>query len=518
MLMALYVVLQFTHAWIVDDAYITLRTVDNFVHGLGLRWNPSERVQSYTHPLWMFLLSAAYLVTREAYYTTLAVAFSVSLLAIAAVLRAPRVRREPFRAIIFLSLLLGSKAFSDYSSSGLENPLTHLCLGLFYTRFLVDEEDERGFVLLLLTASLCFVNRMDTVLLFAPACAYAIVRRLRAKQPLLSGLGWGGLPALAWCAFAFFYYGSIVPNTALAKLAGPRVTFAERVSAGLAYFADSAMNDPLSLLTCFAALALALSTRVRRLQVAALGVLLYLVYVLTTGAIGTHMSGRFFSVTVFLSALLLAHIASEPRVALVTSALVAVWFAASPVSPLRVGFDTYGRPRLDRPNQFVIDTRMYVLDEGAALLNLVPGESMPRHPWYRAGLEYRDNPEKVHQGGLVVNLAIGYSAFASGPSKHFIDMLGLSDPLIARIPMRKGQPFRPGHFWRDVPAGYVESLEHNQNRIVDPDLRAYYEAIRIITRAPLWSGERIATLFKFSFGAYDVHLHAFAQRHGLRTR
>ncbi len=40
-----------------DDAYITLRTVDNFINGYGLTWNISERVQAYTHPLWMFLLS-----------------------------------------------------------------------------------------------------------------------------------------------------------------------------------------------------------------------------------------------------------------------------------------------------------------------------------------------------------------------------------------------------------------------------------------------------------------------------
>jgi hypothetical protein len=44
-----------------DDAYITLRTVDNWVNGRGLVWNTAERVQTYTHPLWMLLLSAALL-------------------------------------------------------------------------------------------------------------------------------------------------------------------------------------------------------------------------------------------------------------------------------------------------------------------------------------------------------------------------------------------------------------------------------------------------------------------------
>ena len=44
-------------AWLSDDSFITLRTIDNVWHGYGLRWNPIERVQTYTHPLWMLLLS-----------------------------------------------------------------------------------------------------------------------------------------------------------------------------------------------------------------------------------------------------------------------------------------------------------------------------------------------------------------------------------------------------------------------------------------------------------------------------
>ena len=58
-------------AWVCDDAYITLRTVHNFVSGEGLRWNVAERVQSYTHPLWMFVLSAVYALTGEPYFTTI---------------------------------------------------------------------------------------------------------------------------------------------------------------------------------------------------------------------------------------------------------------------------------------------------------------------------------------------------------------------------------------------------------------------------------------------------------------
>ena len=52
-------------AWVCDDAFITMRTVDNLVHGYGPRWNPAERVQTFTHPLWAMLLVPFYAVTRE---------------------------------------------------------------------------------------------------------------------------------------------------------------------------------------------------------------------------------------------------------------------------------------------------------------------------------------------------------------------------------------------------------------------------------------------------------------------
>ena len=62
-ILALFSILYLFSAWVADDAYITFRTIENFHHGYGLRWNTIERVQSYTHPLWMFnLLIGKYII------------------------------------------------------------------------------------------------------------------------------------------------------------------------------------------------------------------------------------------------------------------------------------------------------------------------------------------------------------------------------------------------------------------------------------------------------------------------
>ena len=41
-----FVLVLIRTTWICDDAYINFRTIDNFLHGYGLRWNIAERVQS----------------------------------------------------------------------------------------------------------------------------------------------------------------------------------------------------------------------------------------------------------------------------------------------------------------------------------------------------------------------------------------------------------------------------------------------------------------------------------------
>ena len=76
-LATLFAVVLVRTAWLSDDAYITLRTVDNLVHGRGLTWNPDERVQAYTHPLWMFLLAAVYSVTGDHFLGAVALSILV---------------------------------------------------------------------------------------------------------------------------------------------------------------------------------------------------------------------------------------------------------------------------------------------------------------------------------------------------------------------------------------------------------------------------------------------------------
>ena len=129
---------------------------------------------------------------------------------------------------------------------------------------------------------------------------------------------------------------------------------------------------------------------------------------------------------------------------------------------------------------------------GGLLLGRTP------HPWAAQGLELRaQGPAVVEHGN------VGFLGYYAGPDVHIIDRNGLTDPLLARLPVRDPADWRIGHFRRNVPDGYIETLRSGQNQIHDPALAAYYDALVTITRGPLWDGARWRAIWRMNTGFYD---------------
>src|SRR5262245_12848753 len=141
------------NAWVVDDAYITFRTIDNFLNGYGLRWNVDERVQSYTHPLWMMLMTMVAAVTGEMFYSSIVLSAAVSLAAVYVSCRMVAAR-EGWKAPLLILALLASKAVVDFMSSGLETPIAYLIAAVFAAVMFSTRTDEEKLPLAVLCASL----------------------------------------------------------------------------------------------------------------------------------------------------------------------------------------------------------------------------------------------------------------------------------------------------------------------------------------------------------------------------
>lgn len=509
-----YVVLIVRNAWMSDDAYITFRTIENFLHGYGLGFNVNVRVQSYTHPLWMFLLAAVYFATDHLHLTFgngiyfPAIFFSIFVSAAAVYLAMQKVVKPDLLPLgLFIAPVILSRAFIDFSTSGLENPLSYLLLVAFLWRYF---DDEINFFQLALIASLIGLNRMDDLVLIGPALLYRfwLERPLWKKNLGASALGF--LPFILWELFSLFYYGFLFPNTAYAKLntgISP-VLLAEQ---GFDYFLNSINWDPLTLFTIALAGILVFMERDKRSVPIYVGVLLYLIYVVKIG--GDFMSGRFFTAPLLLSALLLSRVESfSSRYLMVGLGIIITLGVVSVRSTLldpllpTIGNDYY--ERIDH-NQ-IADERLAYFDkdrnEGLAVLGFRDVIDTPPY----AGDQWRFSGVSK----LLVLTSLGKIGYVDGPDYYFVDKTALVDPLLARLPVHDPGVWRIGHFLRRLPEGYVETLKSGKMQIAEPHLAMYYQKLNFVIAGPLWNWNRVIEIWKFNTGQYDYLIRAYLRSAG----
>jgi len=72
-----------------------------------------------------------------------------------------------------------------------------------------------------------------------------------------------------------------------------------------------------------------------------------------------------------------------------------------------------------------------------------------------------------------------------------------------------GGGWRIGHFYRDLPTDYMETLESGENMIEDKCLAKYYDKLSIITRGDLFDANRIQEILKMNTGQYDYLLDSY---------
>ena len=390
----------------------------------------------------------------------------------------------PVTALV--ALCVTSKTVMDFTSSGLETPLVYLLLSLFWV--VVTGDREWGWDRLSVAcgvAALCFLNRQDSLLLCLPALGWLAVRDRTELRGRLPRIALALAPAGLWLAFSLFYYGSLIPNTAYAKVVCNGLSASEKLAYGVPYVLQSLRVDWLhTALIAVAAVALVRCRDSRALVVLA-GAVLYLGFVAVSAAASTHMMGKLVCAPLFVGFLAVAdRLRSGRHVALLATAL-ALFAALNASSPLRAGVGGYERPVILAEGS--LDTRDVVRSEGPSLVNYRPDWKPPNHKWYDLGIDMRTQPGKVVEHG-----AVGFFAFAVGPEKHLLDTYALTDPLRSRLlPARKG---RSGHFRRDATPDYIASIRADRNLLWRPDLHEIYNRVRSVTRDPLLSRRRLEAI------------------------
>jgi len=305
---AIFVFLK--NAWVGEDAYIVLRSIEQLFSGNGPIWNPHERVQVFTSPLWFIVLALARIFSHDVYLNVIVVSI-ILWLSTLFVLKA--VHKNNTNFLILILLFSSSTSFFDYTSSGLENVLAYLIIATYISNyvglFVSDDSndsrqicEERRIKTLLFLFGLIICVRHDLALLLFPPTIYLVVKNAQ----IFSKKQWAVfsilslLPIILISLFSLVYYGFPFPNTAYAKL-NTGIQQMEIFRRGIDYFISSFKYDTATLVVIIGALVLySFKSSEKYLRYLSYGVLLNLFYVGYVG--GDFMQGRFLSYAFMVSA------------------------------------------------------------------------------------------------------------------------------------------------------------------------------------------------------------------------
>lgn len=493
-LFILYSVAYYRTAWVTEDAFITFRTVDNFLNGFGLTWNPGERVQVYTHPLWLGLLLPTVWVLGDPYWASLLLGYLFVIGTLWLIWRLVEDQRNFLIPVLLFPLV--SRAFFDYASSGLENSVLYFLLAAFVHASLNVLDIRRKALVLLGLTSLMFLTRPDSPVLVLPALIFFICQERKSLPTLIFPSLLGAMPAVLWIVFSVFYYGAPVPNTAIAKVATGMDHF-QKAMQGWNYLAWTLENDFPTMLIILSGIFSAFFLGNSWARYLAAGLLLWLAYLFFVGA--DYMGGRFFSFAVPFSVAILLIVSREraggQKFAYSLAFLLVCSFNLSFTLFSPAAYQNY----LDNDEGIADERGLFYPSLG--MQPVLEKGTYRTYPWYRQGQLLQQLP------GLYVRCTVGMIGFAAGPKLRWLDPMALTEPFLARLPAREG--VRVGHYERALPDGYLESEVSGQNRIADPALAALYSDVQLATRAPLDSAGRLAAIWRLNSGFHaqvrDVH-------------
>jgi len=505
----LFAIVVFRTAWVNEDAYITFRTVDNFVNGYGLTWNVSERVETYSNPLWMFLVSLFYFFTNEIYYTSIILSITISVLAV--LIFAFKISKTLIGAILGIGIFIFSKPFIDFSTSGLENPLTHLIIAIFLLVYIKSRNnfDFKTLFFLSIITAFGVINRLDTLVLFLPCLVYVFLKLPKVKGLYIITVGL--LPAIIWKGFTLFYYGFPLPNTAYAKVLNTGLDKIVLVQEGLFYFENLIRWHPLTFFIIMTGISIPFLIKEKRLIPIMLGIILYIIVVIQSG--GDQMTGRLFSAPLFVAVILLSQVnftAIRRHVPLlVLSSIVIVVGVITPNSPLFSDENYNILPDYNFSNNSTVADLRGLSHNYTGLLKNLPFKDGPYHPFGILGEKI-----KADNTSPIIKPAIGTLGFHAGPEIHIIDPLALGDPLLSKLPLTPKENYyevgwRIAHYWRTIPTGYFETIQSGENMIEDECLAKYYDKLSLITRGNLFDGDRIQEIWNMNTGKYDYLVDAY---------
>ncbi|MDT8300329.1 MAG: hypothetical protein RQ760_02525 [Sedimentisphaerales bacterium] len=203
--------LVFWYAWIIEDAYVYFRYIDNLVlHGQGLVWNSGEYVEGFSSPIWALLLGGLRVLHLNYWIAVLTIGLFCFVVFwwmgclvnrgfISSIDGSCRSLNIPLVYLCF------TYAVSCYFTSGLESPLVNVVAVGYAAAALWPHS-----IFLQVLVGLSPLLRHELVIPYLLFIAYSIfVRKCRPYTAIVSFL----LSIGGYGLFRIWYYADLFPNT-----------------------------------------------------------------------------------------------------------------------------------------------------------------------------------------------------------------------------------------------------------------------------------------------------------------
>ncbi len=233
-----------------DDGMISMRYASNLVHGHGLVWNPGERVEGFTNPLWVLVMAVAVLVASPAKAVLAIQILGASLLAGSAWIFARLGGRffpgSPWPVVAlfeggFYLLLTTAFPLRFWTHMGMEVSALLAISASAWWLALHGRGGDRALLQLGMLAAVGLLVRSDGFLVALPPLALRLWRERpsarRSERRRGRRLALAGGPLVAAFAVSTLarlaYYGDWLPNTYRLKMDG--FPLSARLGNGLAF-------------------------------------------------------------------------------------------------------------------------------------------------------------------------------------------------------------------------------------------------------------------------------------------
>lgn len=208
--------------WFVEDSAISFAYARNLAEGWGLvRFPGDERVEAYSNPLWVLMLSAWHVVGVDAFRSSKGMALALAAVTVPAVWAIARRAGFGAAAAVLAALLLATDAqFVIWSASGLENALFCALLALAMWRTHADDADGT-----FPWAAVAFlglaVTRPEGIAYAAIGGAWALLLEIVGQRRWSRIFAWLGVfwgPFALYHALRYDYFAFPFPSTYYAKV------------------------------------------------------------------------------------------------------------------------------------------------------------------------------------------------------------------------------------------------------------------------------------------------------------